>query len=65
MYELWLLNPGESKYLVTKFRTDKAKFFDGVKGKTYKCKVRGYRNVNGTKVYSSFSTQKSIKVPSK
>ena len=65
-YELWVLNPDKSDY-VKKFKNDlkagwKKVSFNGFKGYTYKCKVRAYRTVSGKKVYSPFSSVKSIKI---
>lgn len=65
-YELWVLNPGNSEY-VKGFKNDlkagwKEVSFNGTKGCTYKCKTRAYRMVSGKKVYSPFSSVKSIKV---
>lgn len=71
----WSKVPGASKYQVYVYNSSTGKYvlkatgssksgsytFKGVKGKTYKCKIRAYRIVSGKKVYSPFSSVKTIK----
>lgn len=63
-YEIWVLNPGKRKYKNIGIVSSKYKSFKtvGVKGRTYKLKVRGCRKVSGRYVYSSFSSAKSVKI---
>lgn len=62
-YQVYRYNYGKKKYTLDYTATSKAKgcYWTGKKGKTYKCKVRAYKVVNGKKVYSDFSNVKSVK----
>lgn len=63
-YEVWTLNPGKSKYTKLGTASSKAKTLDfiGTKGKRYKCKIRAYKTVEKKKVYSEFSSVKTVKI---
>lgn len=70
----WNKVAGASKYQVYQYDYNKKKYilkdtgpsnavgysWIGKKGKTYKCKIRAYKVVNGEKVYSSFSSVKTV-----
>ena len=63
-YKIYIYDPAKKKYVcrLTKGASVKSVTHKGLKaGRTYKYKVRAYRIVNGTKVYSSYSTVKSVK----
>ncbi len=65
-YEIWMATSKKGKYskikTVTKGNTVKYTKSSLKKNKTYYFKIRTYRTVDGKKVYSSYSTVKSIKV---
>lgn len=70
----WSKVAGASKYQVYQYDYSKKKYilkdtgpsnavgysWIGKKGKTYKCRIRAYRVVNGKKVYSAFSPVKTV-----
>lgn len=62
-YQVYRYNYAKKKYTLDYTATSKAKgcYWTGKRGKTYKCKVRAYKVVNGKKVYSDFSKVKSVK----
>ena len=47
---------------ITKAKTTKKTIKSLKKGKKYYVRVRAYKTVNGKKVYSSYSTVKSVKI---
>lgn len=65
-YEVFRADSKDQNY--TKImKTDKTKVYDKMsnlqKGHTYLYKVRGYKNIDGTKVTGDFSSVKSVKIP--
>lgn len=61
-YEIWMVYQGNSNYKKMGAFKKNGRIRNLQSGKTYKCKVRAYRTVNGKKIYSSFSSVKSIKI---
>lgn len=65
-YEIFRADSKDQNYTKV-MKTDKTKVYDKVsnlqKGHTYLYKVRGYKNIDGTKVYGDFSSVRSIKIP--
>jgi hypothetical protein len=65
-YEIYMSTKKSSGYkkvkTVTSAKTVKYTKSSLKKGKTYYFKVRTYRTVNGKKVYSAYSSIKSVKV---
>lgn len=64
-YELWASTKKDSGYkkvVTTKADVTKGVRTDFVSGRTYYFKVRAYKTVDGAKLYSSWSTVKSVKV---
>lgn len=65
-YEIYRADSKDQNYKKI-MKTDKTKVYDKVsdlqKGHTYLYKVRGYKNIDGTKVYGDFSSVRSIKIP--
>lgn len=62
-YQVYMYNSVKKKYVLkaTGSSTSGSFIYKGVKGKTYKFKVRAYRTVDGKKIYSPYSPIRSVK----
>lgn len=61
-YQIYMKEPGSSKYKLAKTTSKTTCTFKGLKkGKTYQFKVRPYRNMGDSKIYGTFTKAKKVK----